>query len=212
MTDETTGATGTQADPGTQPQAGTATTQAEGAEGEQGQQPESFSLEDAKKLRSENRSLRTRLTSLESAERQRQEASLSEQERRDRAFAEEQRQRQDAARERDELRLTLNIERAAREAGFADPTIVTRLLDHAALEIEDDGTPKDLKAQLDKLAKTYPALLSKPASPGSGDLGTGGGQAAAARTYTREQLRDPAFFKENEKDILVASREGRITG
>jgi hypothetical protein len=30
-------------------------------------------------------------------------------------------------------------------------------------------------------------------------------------TFSREQLRDPAFYAENEKEILAAYREGRIT-
>lgn len=49
---------------------------------------------------------------------------------------------------------------------------------------------------------------TQAAAVGGADLGTGG--SAPARTYTREQLRDPAFYQANKTDILAAQREGRI--
>jgi hypothetical protein len=44
------------------------------------------------------------------------------------------------------------------------------------------------------------------------DQGGQGGQAVAdqPRTYTREELRDSAFFAEHKADILKAYAEGRI--
>jgi len=48
----------------------------------------------------------------------------------------------------------------------------------------------------------------KASSVGGADL-TGG--SAPARSYTRAQLADPAFYSANRSDILAAQQQGRIT-
>jgi hypothetical protein len=47
----------------------------------------------------------------------------------------------------------------------------------------------------------------KASAVGGADL-TGG--SAPARTYTRAQIADPAFYKANRSDILAAQQQGRI--
>lgn len=67
-------------------------------------------------------------------------------------------------------------------------------------------TAEELQASADAaLAWKAP----KASGVGGADLGAGG--SGPARTYTREQLRDSAFFQANKTDILAAQREGRIT-
>jgi hypothetical protein len=46
-------------------------------------------------------------------------------------------------------------------------------------------------------------------APGSSGVDLAGGDQTQ-RTYTRAQLRDPAFYKAHKSDILAAQREGRI--
>jgi hypothetical protein len=103
----------------------------------------------------------------------------------------------------------VTVAEAAR-LGFADPDDAMRLLDRATLEFEDDGSPRNVGTQLAALAKSKPYLLNiRPV--GSFDTGLGGGRQSAPRTYTRAELRDPAFYAANRDDILRAQVEGRIT-
>lgn len=212
MANDTNGATGTQADPGTQPPAGDAATQADAAGGEQQAQPESISLEEAKKLRSESKSLRDRLKAFEEADRKRQESELSETERLTKAKSDLEQKLADAQRTNQERTVRYATVAEAAKLGFSDPDDAVRLLDQASIEFEDDGSPRNLAAQLGALAKAKPYLLGQTRSSGSFDAGTGNSQPAGARTYTREQLRDSKFFTDNQADILRAMNEGRITG
>lgn len=47
----------------------------------------------------------------------------------------------------------------ASELGFADPSDAHRFLDDDAIELDEDGEPKNVKALLEKLAKDKPYLL-----------------------------------------------------
>lgn len=201
MTDET-GATGTQADPETQPPAGDAEAQAAPAT-EQAQQ-ETISLDEAKKLRSEANGLRRRLKELEDADKARKDAELSET---DRLTARVTEMEAAAQASRDRI-LRLATVGVASRLGFTDPEDAVRLIDTASLEVGDDGTPANADAVLAALAKAKPYLLTQR-TIGSFDSGTGGAKSSP-RAYTREQLRDPKFYAANEADILAAMREGRI--
>jgi hypothetical protein len=211
MVDETTGATGTQADPGTQPPAGTSPTQADGEHGEQVTQPESISLEEAKKLRSEANSLRRRLKDFEDKAKADEDAKLSEQERSSKRIADLEGllARRDSDLKERTIRSATVVEAA--RLGFADPDDALRLLDPTALEFDDDGNPKNVASELAALAKSKPYLLTtRPA--GSFDTGLGGGRSAGPATYTREQLKDPTFYAQHRDDIVKAHAEGRISG
>ena len=58
------------------------------------------------------------------------------------------------------------------------------------------------------ITKNPELRTAQAASVGGADLTGGSGQA---RTYSRDQLADPAFFQANKTDILAAYSEGRIT-
>lgn len=211
MSPETTGATDTRAESAEQPPAGNSGAQAAPEGGEQQAQPETISLEEARKLRSENRSLRERLKGLEDAEKARRDQELTETERLLKRTADLEAKLSEAVRSNQERTLRYATVASAAKLGFADPEDAYRLLDHAALEFEEDGTPRNVEAQLASLAKAKPYLLSQARPAGSFDTGTGG-RSSTGRTYTREQLRDPKFYEANQADILLALREGRVTG
>ena len=184
---ESDGATGTLADPITQPQAGDPTSLADGGSGEQ--QPaagEPFSLEEAKKLRAEANSLRKRLATLEEAAKTAEEAKLSETERLTRRASDLERQlaeRDEALRERTVLASAVD---AASRLGFANPRLAYRLLDHAAIEFEADGTPSNVEALLKDLLRAEPYLTSAHARPtGSIDGGSRNGNRS---TLSREVI------------------------
>lgn len=209
MADQIDGATGTQADPGTQPPAGNGEAQAADPVGEQQAQPETISLDEAKKLRSEASSLRRRLKELEDADNTRRNAELSETERLTKRVQEleaaEAASRQQLVHER-----TVSV---AAKLGFADPddavAIVART-DPEALAADEDS-PKRVEAALASLAKTKPYLLTAQRPTGSFDTGTGAGRTVQ-RSFTRAQISDSAFYAAHRDEILAAQREGRITG
>jgi len=60
-----------------------------------------------------------------------------------------------------------------------------------------------------KLREKYAAITKPGRVTGDADLGNRPGGKPA--TYTRAQLRDTAFYRAHEADILLAMREGRIT-
>lgn len=181
MTDAAAG--GAQAAPDGQPQAGNAAPQA-GAAGDgkpttttttttggadDGAEP--MSLDEARKLRSENKSLRDRLKPLEEAKAHADNAALSEVERL-------QRERETLAAENS----TLKAERqaraladaataTARRLGFRNPDLAHRLIDHSALVLDDEGKPKNLDSLLGEVAKANPYLINGTTDFGGGPRG-----------------------------------------
>lgn len=170
MSDET-GATETQADSGTQPPAGTASTQADGADGE-ATQPETISLEEAKKLRSEANSLRKRLKAFEDADKARTDADLSETEKLTKRISELEAERTQLLAREQERTVHLSAVEAATRLGFRSPELAFRLVDQSAIEYREDGTPKNVERLLKELLEREP-YLARATTPdyGGGNRG-----------------------------------------
>lgn len=98
---------------------------------------------------------------------------------------------------------------AAIKAGVVDVDDVLKLTDIEKLDIADDGTWGNAEAYFAKLkeAKAYlfPTTISKQ-NLGNGTNPTNDGKP----TFTQDQLRDHVFYKEHEKDIDQALKEGRV--
>ncbi len=167
-----------------QPQAGN-TTSGEPQAGEPQSKPQK-SADDYERiiadLRKENASHRTKLKSFEDAEKQRQEAELSEKEKLEKRLAEAQREREQTLTRAQERITASEIRAAAADLGFADPQDAARLLDRSELEFDEDGTPKNAHALLEKLAKAKPYLLK--ASGGQQTQRTSGGATNPPRSQT----------------------------
>lgn len=172
----------TQADAGQSPQAGTAqggqqsngstsATQVDG-QGDQGDDSgnDTISPEEARKLRSENKTLRTRLKPLEAAEEQRKREAQTEAER----IA-------TTERERDEARDQLKRERVERKIvsvsvaqNAVDPDAVVALISPSKVEFDADGQPTNVETLVKELLTAKP-YLSKGRPRGSANGGEGGG-------------------------------------
>lgn len=137
----------------TSPQAGT-TTPSEPQAGD-----ETISLDEARKLRKENQTLRQRQKTIDDAKLAEEAANLSE--------------LQKTAKERDAFKQRLDAQQkqlvaaevkiAAQAKGIIDPELASlAILDK--LEYGDDGMPTNLDKALDDLVKNKPYL--KPADPG----------------------------------------------
>ena len=103
------------------------------------------------------------------------------------------------------------VRRALTAAGCGDVDIAALAPEFSTLGVGDDGTVDGLDKAVSAFRAAHPALFA-PARGAAGDFdgGPGGGRVAQA-SYTRDQLRDPAFFAKHRDDILAAQREGRIT-
>lgn len=161
---EDTGTEGTQADPTVQPQAG-ATQQAQAASAE----PETISLDEARKLRSEAKSLRERLKAIE-------EKDIPEAER-------IKRDRDEAVKDRDAARAEVRKRDVMLEAatlGFSNPRLAyAAVVEMGLLELDRDGIPTNTEAALKRLLRDNPNLASTTArASGSAE----GGVRGTART------------------------------
>jgi hypothetical protein len=170
VTNENTGAAGSQADPKAQPQVGASqaqaadaqSSQADGADNESGtvdvaalRRAVEHERQEAAKFRNENRTLRDAAKALE-------DAKLPEQERMGRRLAELERRETDWERERQDWRMRESVTRGALKLGYRDPTDAFSLIDRAALEYDEGGEPKNVDKLLSDLATAKPYLTGTP--------------------------------------------------
>lgn len=104
---------------------------------------------------------RKKLSRYEEAEKQAQEAQLSEVERLKKQHAELQAQHEEYTRRMQERVVRYELEREAARLGLIRPELAFKLIDWTELEFAEDGTPKNADKLLEKLLKEYPEL-AKP--------------------------------------------------
>ena len=106
-------------------------------------------------------------------------------------------------RAREALLRSAVVAEAARK-NVVDPDAAVALLDRSTLELDDDGSPKNIAEAMDSLLKAKPYLAGGARAGGSADLGARGGDAGKGQ-LTREQLK--AMTPEQ---IVKARQEGRL--
>jgi hypothetical protein len=168
MTDST-GAAATQADASAQPQAGTEQPQPQAGEGGEST---SISLDEARQLRSENKSLRTRLRDLERTEQVRAEGETTELQKATERAAQLERDLSIERLARQDYSLRLETTAVARRLGFRDPELAHRLVPAADIEYDDAGAPRNVERILADLAKSHPYLTNGTADFGGGPRGS----------------------------------------
>ncbi len=136
---------------------------------------EPFSLEEAKKLRSEARALRDRLKSAESSTKEladlkaKLEADkLTEAERWQKQATDLQSKYDSDTSALTERIVRYEVERQAAKIGIIDPDAAAQLIDWDALEYDEDGTPKNADALLKDLLKSKPYLAGKTQASAGG--------------------------------------------
>jgi cell wall-associated NlpC family hydrolase len=102
------------------------------------------------------------------------DASLSDSERRDKRLAELERAQASFEIERQDWRLRDAVTRTAMRLGYADPTDAVALVDRAAVEFDDAGSPKNVDRLLTDLLKAKPHLAGGTRPFGSFDGGARG--------------------------------------
>jgi hypothetical protein len=181
MPQETTGADGTQADPATQPQAGTdSPSQAEGArevqaagatDGSGTGQPDMATLQrELAELRRSEARYRTENKRLTEAAQAAEDATLSEAERIARRLAEAERRSTELEEQLREQRLRSAVLTAAGRLSD-EPEILLALLDRDTVEWAPDGSPKGLERTLKAIVEAHPKLARGAPDFGGGQRG-----------------------------------------
>jgi len=120
----------------------------------------------------------------------------------------------------EDSRITKELLSAAKVRGLIDPSdAVVQLAGTLALnddlEITDKtGQIANISVLIENLVQSKPHLVGSSQKPGEGTSPQAPHGASSVnpekRTYKRSELRDPAFYREHEADILLASKENRI--
>lgn len=111
------------------------------------------------------------------------------------------------------LKLDRAVAAAAKAAGAAEDLVTAKLAYEGKLDGLDPASQDfatTVAALVAEAVQNDPRLRSTPGAAPVGGAPQAGSGSAPARVYTRDQLRDPAFFAANKADILAAQREGRI--
>jgi hypothetical protein len=117
------------------------------------------------------------------------DAQLSESERLQRRVTElEQERAESAARDR-ERAIRLAALEAAAKLGFRDPDLAVRLVDPTAVEVSDEGTPRNVERLLTDVLARSP-YLARPGAPA--DFGGGVRGSAPAGTDMNRLIRRAA--------------------
>lgn len=109
-----------------------------------------------------------------------------------------------------DLALQMAVERAARKLGFIDEDDAYRLIDRKAVELDDDGEPKNVDALLKDLAKAKPHLIA--AEDGKANSGNGTATQRVPSTPKpngRADTRDD-LVKRAEERLAGSGRYGRL--
>lgn len=107
---------------------------------------------------------------------------------------------------------------AALQAGAVDTDAVVKLADISKIKLSDEGSidQESVKALVEELKTGKPYLFGAQGAPApKPNMGTGGGAPAGGGsanvpTFNRSQLRDHAFYKAHEAEILAAAAAGKI--
>jgi hypothetical protein len=117
------------------------------------------------------------------------DAQLTESERLQRRVTELEAERAESAARDRERAIRLAALEAAAKLGFRDPDLAVRLVDPAAVEVSDDGTPKNVERLLTDVLTRSP-YLARPGT--SADFGGGVRGSAPAGTDMNRLIRRAA--------------------
>ncbi len=112
-----------------------------------------------------------------------------------------------------ELQTNQALTTALTKENVVDLDGALKLVDRGKLKFNDDGTIEGVDEALSSL-KTDKSYLFQPGSQpkvgAASNNNAGGDGSGGPAKFKRSQLRDPAFYKEHEKDILAANDAGLI--
>lgn len=108
------------------------------------------------------------------------------------------------------LKLNTAIEKIAGKAGAVDSEAVLALIDHNKISVDEStGEIRGVDEAVAELQSSKPYLFGKGANASVGNP-TNPANPNTGKRYKLSQLQNAQFYRENEADILLASKEGRI--
>lgn len=120
-----------------------------------------------------------------------------------------QKERDEARTEAQKLRLDTAIERAAIRAGAVDPDAVLALINRGTIKLDEAGNPTGIQEAIQALQTEKAYLFGKGSSVTLGSP-TNPNNANSGKQFKLSQMSNAAFYRENEQEILLAHKEGRI--
>jgi hypothetical protein len=127
-----------------------------------GNTTETISLDEARKLRKENQTLRGRQKAIDDAKEAADLAALSATDKLNKQHADLQAKHAELEHKYKERVISAEVQLQAANLGIRHPEKVFRLIDTTELEFDDDGMPKNAKALVEKLLKEMPELGPEP--------------------------------------------------
>jgi hypothetical protein len=104
------------------------------------------------------------------------------------------------------------IKAFAAKLGAVDLNDVAALADKTGVQVDENGNITGAEEAVKALVENKPHLFSSNNQPPRVGTGTNPGNAnnQGIPKFTHSQIKDPAFFKAHEKDIMAAIRAGTV--
>jgi hypothetical protein len=102
------------------------------------------------------------------------------------------------------------IQAEATKQGALDLEAVLKLIDRDEISVDEEGNVKGVEDAVKGLLESKSYLKGKVEVRNIGSGTNPSGDGSGTKTFTRSQVENPTFYRENEKDILEAMRHGKI--
>lgn len=98
----------------------------------------------------------------------------------------------------------------ASKIGVVDLDTVLKLIDRSSIQTDASGQVMGVEAAVQQLLAAKPFLKGKAGVTIGAAVGPSADAIAGPKKFKKSQLSDPAFYRENEKDIMKAYMAGLI--
>ena len=163
-------------------------------------------------IEAERKAARDALKRAEAAERELEAIRTANQSDQEKAIAAARKEGATEARTSSDARVRRSEVRRVLAANGCIDTAAIDLSAFSELAVSDDGEVEGLDKAVTAFKAAHPTLFSPRRPTGSADAGGVTATGAPQTTFTRAQLRDPAFYRANKAAIQQAQQQGRITG
>lgn len=102
------------------------------------------------------------------------------------------------------------IQAEAAKVGVVDLDAVLKLIDRSSVKVNDDGTISGVEEAVKSLLDSKPFLKGKSGSVTIGSPTNPSPDTSGMKKFKLSQLRDPVFYRANEKDIDLAYKNNLI--
>jgi hypothetical protein len=110
-----------------------------------------------------------------------------------------------------EAQIDNRIQLETAKLGVVDLEAVLKLIDRSNVKVNEDGSISGVDEAVKGLLESKPYLKGKAGNVTVGSATSPGQESSdGSKRFKHSQISDPAFYKENEKEILQAITQGRV--